>query len=187
MHLLFDARLLHRPLSGLERVQRNLLRELAARSDITRLRVLIKPGTKLPADVGERQNVEPVEVATTEDILAVLLDPDPTERPDVYHLTFFPDRNPRDLLLPMAANASVVEVHDAILNRHPEYFPQREEWEWYHTFVQRLVRNCDRLLVHSRSVAGEVVKDLNGDRQIIDLAPLAVDPVLKELLPVAPN
>ena len=33
-------------------------------------------------------------------------------------MTWFPDTTPRDLFLPLIAPASVVEVHDAILNRH---------------------------------------------------------------------
>ncbi|MHC4898933.1 MAG: glycosyltransferase family 4 protein [Planctomycetota bacterium] len=127
--------------------------------------------------------VEFVEVASSDDILAVLLHPDEEQRPDVYHLTYFPDRNPWDVLLPLAASASVVEVHDAILNRHPEYYPDRTAWDWYHKFVCRLVRNSDRLLVHTRSVAGEVVKDLGGDGGIVDVAPLAVDPALRVPLP----
>ena len=185
-HLLFDARLLHRPLSGLERVQRNLLRELSTHPEIRRLQALVRPGTKLPADLGGpdfARKVELVEVASSEDILAVLLHQDRDQRPDVYHLTWFPDRDPWDVMLPLAASASVVEVHDAILNRHPEYHPDRATWEWYHRFVRRLVRNGDRLLVHSKSVAGEIVADLDGDGGVVDVAPLAVDPVLREPLP----
>ncbi len=180
MHLLFDARLIHRPLSGLERVQRNLLRELAIHPRIGRLRALVHPGTKLPRDL---TGVELVEVMTSEDILAVLVHPDEDQRPDVYHLTYFPDRSPWDVMLPLAARASVVEVHDAILNRHPEYYPDRGAWEWYHQFVCRLVRNADRLLAHSDSVAGEIVRDLGGDGNIVDVAPLAVDPVFRDRLP----
>jgi alpha-1,3-rhamnosyl/mannosyltransferase len=121
-------------------------------------------------------------VARSEDILALLLHKDKDQRPDVYHLTWFPDREPWDVMLPLAASASVVEVHDAILNRHPEYHPDRATWEWYHRFVRRLVRNSDRLLVHSRSVVGEIVTDLDGDGDIVDVAPLAVDPVLTQPL-----
>lgn len=176
MHVLFDARLLHRPLSGLERVQRNLIRELSARPEIARLRVLVESGTVLPAEFPSKAEV--VEVGSTEDILGVLLPEDPGERPDVYHLSWFPDDSPRDLLLLPAAKAAVVEVHDAILNRHPEYFPSKERWRWYHGFVKHLVARADRLLVHSRSVASEVENDLDGDRQKCDIAPLAVDPCL---------
>ena len=86
-------------------------------------------------------------------------------------------------MLPLLAKASVVEVHDAILNRHPEYFPDREHWQWYHGYIQRLVRNADRLLVHSRSVMGEIERDLKGDASIADLAPLAVDPDFHHPLP----
>jgi glycosyltransferase involved in cell wall biosynthesis len=174
MHVLFDARLLHRPLSGLERVQRNLLRELAANPAITRLRVVVMHGTRLPAEFPKR--AEPVFVHGTEDILRELTG---KEAPDVYHLSWFPDRNPRDLWLPLMAKASVVEVHDAILNRHPEYHPNHECWKWYSSFVTRLVRNADRLLVHSRSVAKEVENDIGGDPSICDLAPLAVEPTLR--------
>lgn len=174
MHVLFDARLLHRPLSGLERVQRNLLRELAANPAITRLRVVVMHGTKLPAEFPKR--AEPVFVHGTEDILRELTG---KEAPDVYHLSWFPDRNPRDLWLPLVAKSSVVEVHDAILNRHPEYHPNHECWKWYSSFVTRLVRNADRLLVHSRSVVKEVENDIGGDPSICDLAPLAVEPTLR--------
>ena len=142
MDVLFDARLLHRPLSGLERVQRNLIRELSERSEIARLRVLVESGTPLPGDFPE--NAEVVEVCSTEEIMAVLLSRDPAERPDVYHLSWFPDGSPRDLLLLPAARAAVVEVHDAILNRHPEYFPSEDRWRWYHGFVKRLVARADR-------------------------------------------
>lgn len=180
MHVLFDARLLHRPLSGLERVQKNLLRELAMSPKITRLSALVMRGTKLPADIPE--NARPVEVQTTEDILAILLADTDRDRPDVYHMTFFPDRSPKDLWLPIAAHASVVEVHDAILNRHPEYHPDARSFAGYDAFVRRLVRSCDRLLVHSKSVVKEVVDDLGGDGRIADVAPLAVDPALAEPL-----
>ena len=108
MHLLFDARLLHRPLSGLERVQRNLLRELSGHPEIGRLRALVRPGTKLPADLGGAEfdrRVELIEVARSEDILALLLHKDKDQRPDVYHLTWFPDREPWDVMLPLAASA----------------------------------------------------------------------------------
>ena len=71
MHILFDARLLHRPLSGLERVQRNLLRELAAHPAVTRLRVVVMHGTKLPECFPKR--AEPVFVHCTEDILRELI------------------------------------------------------------------------------------------------------------------
>src|SRR5262245_9097770 len=103
MHVLLDARLLHRPLSGLERVQKNLLRELAAMPEIRRLAVVVQRGTRLPDDFPARAKA--VEVDGTEDILALLLDEDPRVRPDVYHLTFFPDRSPKDLWLPIAAHA----------------------------------------------------------------------------------
>lgn len=178
MNVLFDARLLHRPLSGLERVQRNLLRELAAQPRIDRLRVLVRHGTVLPESFPGR--AEPVFVHGTEDILRELLSPD--RRPDVYHLSWFPDTTPRDLWLPLAAKASVVEVHDAILNRHPEYHPNHECWKWYHSFVRGLVRSADRLLCHSRSVIEEVVRDLGGERGRCDLAPLAVEPSLRVAL-----
>jgi alpha-1,3-rhamnosyl/mannosyltransferase len=174
MHILFDARLLHRPLSGLERVQRNLLRELAASPAITRLRVVVMHGTRLPESFPQR--AEPVFVHGTEDILRELQGKD---APDVYHLSWFPDRNPRDLWLPLVAKASVVEVHDAILNRHPEYHPNHDCWKWYHSFISRLVRNADRLLCHSKSVIEEVGRDLGGDRNRCDLAPLAVEPTLR--------
>lgn len=179
MHVLFDARLLHRPLSGLERVQRNLLRELASHPAITRLRVVVMHGTKLPEQFPK--NAEVVFVQSTEDILRELTGKD---APDVYHLTWFPDRNPRDLWLPLMAKSSVVEVHDAILNRHPEYHPNHDCWKWYNAFVSRLVRNADRLLVHSKSVKSEVEKDLGGDPKICDLAPLAVEPTLRTPLSV---
>lgn len=180
MDVIYDARLLHRPLSGLERVQRNMLRALAARDEVSRLRAFVLHGTQLPSDFPNR--VEVVPVHSTESMLAVLLGDD---RPQVYHLSYFPDRNPRDLWLPIAAEASVVEVHDAILNRHPEYHPQRKAWEWYHGFVQRLVRSSDRLLVHSESARTEVENDLAGDPSIADLAPLAVDPALLQPLSAA--
>ncbi|HLU38115.1 MAG TPA: glycosyltransferase family 1 protein, partial [Planctomycetota bacterium] len=160
--------------SGLERVQRNVLRELARRPEIRRLRVVVMAGTRLPREFPA--NAEPVEVQTPEDILRLLLDE--RDPPDLYHLTWFPDRSPRDLLLPLAARASVVEVHDAILNRHPEYHPDRASWAWYDSFVRRLVRCCDRILVHSESVAKEAVADLAADPALIDVAPLAVDPDL---------
>jgi glycosyltransferase involved in cell wall biosynthesis len=182
MHLLFDARLIHRPLSGLERVQTNLLRELAAHPEISRLRALVQPGAKLPRDLAGLP-IEPVEVTTSEEILAALVHPDEDQRPDVYHLSYFPDRNPWDVMLPLAARASVVEVHDAILNRHPEYYPDRATWEWYHQFVCRLVQNADRLLAHSKSVAREIETDLGGNPSIVDVAPLAVDPSLRQPLP----
>lgn len=180
MHILFDARLLHRPLSGLERVQRNLLRELAASPAISRLRVVVMHGTRLPESFPAR--AEPVFVHGTEDILRELQGKD---APDVYHLSWFPDRNPRDLWLPLVAKASVVEVHDAILNRHPEYHPNHDCWKWYHSFITRLVRNADRLLCHSKSVIEEVGKDLGGDRERCDLAPLAVEPTLRVPLDAA--
>jgi len=175
MKVLYDARLLHRPMSGLERVQRNLLRELGDSQRIKQLRVLVTHGTPLPDSFPS--NAEAVPVHGTEDILRELLVPE--RRPDVYHLTWFPDRHPRDLWLPLAAKTSVVEVHDAILNRHPEYHPNHECWKWYHSFVRNLVRNADRLLCHSRSVVEEVVRDLDGDRTRCDLAPLAVEPSLR--------
>ena len=183
MHLLFDARLLHRPMSGLERVQTNLLRELATRREVRRLRLVILAGTKLPAALG--RDFETVEVDGTEGILRLLLAEPASERPDLYHLTWFPDRTPRDLWLPIAAKASVVEVHDAILNRHPEYHPDHATWAWYDAFVRQLVRSCDRLLVHSQSVAKEAVRDLGADERLIHVAPLAVDPALAEPLPDA--
>lgn len=181
MDILFDARMLNRPLSGLERVQLNVLRELANLPKVKRLRVVVikhtNPAKPLPA------NVERCEVWTTEDIVKVLTDP--AQRPDVYHMTWFPDTTPRDLFLPLLAPASVVEVHDAILNRHPEYFPDREHWDWYNGFIKRLIRNSDRLLVHSESVKGEIERDLGGDPSIADVAPLAVDPDFHAPLPAA--
>ena len=181
MDVLFDARMLNRPLSGLERVQLNVLRELSQLPGISRLRVVLVHNTHPAKPLPE--GVEKVEVWTTEDILKVLQDP--AQRPDVYHMTWFPDNTPRDLWLPLAAPASVVEVHDAILNRHPEYFPDAEHWQWYNDFIKRLIRNCDRLLVHTRSVAGEIEQDLAGDASIADVAPLAVDPDFHSPLPEA--
>ena len=183
MHVLFDARLLHRPLSGLERVQKNLLRELALLPGIRRLSVAVLRGTRLPQDFPQQARV--LEVDGGDDLLAHLLDPEPKARPDVYHLTYFPDRAPHELLLPIAAKASVVEVHDAILNRHPEYHASPAAHAAYDAFVRALVRSCDRLLVHSESVRGEVERDLGGDPQLCDLAPLAIDPDLARPLPAA--
>jgi glycosyltransferase involved in cell wall biosynthesis len=176
MHVLIDARLLHRPKSGLERVQINIIRELAGRKEIKRLRVVVMRGTVLPADLP--QDVEKLEVTSTGDILRELLAENESDRPDVYHLTYFPDRTPWDLVLPLAAPAAVVEVHDAILNRHPEYHPNRDAWAWYHNFTSQLVQSAHRLLVHSKSVAREVEADLGGDLDNTDVAPLAVDPAL---------
>ncbi len=181
MDILFDARMLNRPLSGLERVQLNVLRELSQLPKVKRLRVIVIKHTHTAKPLPE--SIERCEVWTTEDIVKVLTDP--AQQPDVYHMSWFPDTTPRDLFLPLLAPASVVEVHDAILNRHPEYFPDREHWEWYNSFIRRLVRNCDRLLVHSKSVAGEVERDLGGDASIADLAPLAVDPDFHTPLPAA--
>lgn len=178
MDILLDARLLHRPLSGLERVQRNLIQALAREPEVDRLRVLVKPGTEIPAAL--RGAMEPVEVHSTEAILAILTDP--SQRPDVYHLTWFPDATPRDLWLPIAAPASVVQVHDAILNRHPEYFPSPAAWEWYHGFCKELVLHADALLCHSESVADEIERDLDGDRSRAVVAPLAVEPTLRDAL-----
>lgn len=172
MDILFDARMLNRPLSGLERVQLNVLRELSNLPQVKRLRVVVVKHTNPAKPLPER--VERCEVWTTEDIVKVLTDP--AQRPDVYHMTWFPDQTPRDLFLPLLAPASVVEVHDAILNRHPEYFPDQEHWRWYNGFIKRLIRNSDRLLVHSTSVIGEIERDLDGDPSIADVAPLAVDP-----------
>ncbi len=180
MHVLFDARLLHRPLSGIERVQRNLLRALDDQREIRRLQVVVKKGTQLPDSFPKRAEV--VEVQCSEDILAVLLHENPKERPDVYHLTYFPDREPHDIWLPLAAKASVVEVHDAILNRHPEYYENAEKHGWYCRFVKRLVANANRLLVHSKSVMQEVENDLDGDASRCDLAPLAVEPSMRRPL-----
>jgi len=181
MDVLFDARMLNRPLSGLERVQLNVLRELSQLPQVKRLRVVLVKHTHTAKPLPE--SVERCEVWTTEDIVKVLTDP--KQRPDVYHMTWFPDTTPRDLFLPLLAPASVVEVHDAILNRHPEYFPDQEHWRWYDSFIKRLIRNSDRLLVHSKSVAGEIEKDLHGDPRIADVAPLAVDPDFHEPLPAA--
>jgi glycosyltransferase involved in cell wall biosynthesis len=178
MDILFDARMLDRPLSGLERVQLNLLRELSTLPGVRRLRVVLLRNSRTAKPLPEA--VERCEVGTTEDIVKVLTDP--AQRPDVYHLSWFPDTTPRDLFLPLLAPASVVQVPDAILNRHPEYFPNREHYEWYNAFVKRLIRNCDRLLVYSRSVVGEIVRDLEGDPSIADVAPLAVDPDFHEPL-----
>ncbi|MBL8748068.1 MAG: glycosyltransferase family 4 protein [Planctomycetes bacterium] len=172
MDILFDARMLDRPMSGLERVQLNVLRELSLLPKVKRLRVVLIKHTQTAKPLPE--SVERCEVFTTEDIVKVLTDE--KERPDVYHMTWFPDTTPRDLFLPLIAPASVVEVHDAILNRHPEYFPDREHWDWYNAFIKRLIRNSDRLLVHSKSVASEIEKDLQGNAAIADVAPLAVDP-----------
>ncbi|MBI4881751.1 MAG: glycosyltransferase family 4 protein [Planctomycetes bacterium] len=183
MHVLFDARLLHRSTSGLERVQWNLLRELAGSARVTRLRALVEAGTGLAAKLPER--VEPLEVATTEDIQAILLDPDPAKRPDLYHLTFFPDRRPRDLLLLALARASVVSVTDAILNRHPEYHRSREEHAFYHRFTCELARHADRILSHSESAGREAVADLGAGAGRVDVALLAVDPAMRE--PLAPG
>ncbi|MEO6595857.1 MAG: glycosyltransferase family 1 protein [Planctomycetota bacterium] len=179
MDILFDARMLNRPMSGLERVQLNVLRELSQLPGVSRLRVVLLRNTHTAKPLP--QGIERCEVWTTEDIVKVLTDE--KQRPDVYHMTWFPDTTPRDLFLPLLAKASVVEVHDAILNRHPEYFPDREHWEWYNTFIKRLIRNSDRLLVHSKSVIGEIEKDLQGDPSIADVAPLAVDPDFHQPLP----
>ncbi|MBX3462911.1 MAG: glycosyltransferase family 4 protein [Planctomycetes bacterium] len=179
MDILFDARMLNRPLSGLERVQLNVLRELSNLPQVKRLRVIVIRHTNPAKPLPER--VERCEVWTTEDIVKVLTDP--AQRPDVYHMSWFPDTTPRDLFLPLLAPASVVEVHDAILNRHPEYFPDQEHWRWYNGYIQRLIRNCDRLLVHSESVKGEIERDLHGDPSIADVAPLAVDPDFHAPLP----
>ncbi len=179
MDILFDARMLNRPMSGLERVQLNVLRELSELPQVKRLRVILVRHTHTAKPLPP--NVERCEVWTTEDIVKILTDP--AQRPDVYHMSWFPDSTPRDLFLPLLAPASVVEVHDAILNRHPEYFPDREHWEWYTAFIRRLIRNADRLLVHSRSVIGEIERDLDGEPGIADVAPLAVDPDFHRALP----
>lgn len=181
MDILFDARMLNRPLSGLERVQLNVLRELSQLPQVKRVRVVLvrHTNTAKPLPAG----VERCEVWTSDDIVKVLTDP--KQRPDVYHMTWFPDSTPRDLFLPLLAPASVVEVHDAILNRHPEYFPDEEHFNWYNAYIRRLVRNADRLLVHSKSVIGEIERDLLGDPSIADVAPLAVDPDFHHRLPDA--
>ncbi len=174
MHVLFDARLVHRATSGLERVQVNLLRELAGRREVTRLRALVRPGVDLSAHVPAR--VEPEEVRSSEEILALLVGDD---APDVLHFTFFPDRDPHDLLLVGAARASVVSVTDAILNRHPEYHRTEEEHAWYDRFVRALVAGADRVLSYTASAGREAVEETGADPTRVDLASLAVDPRLE--------
>ena len=177
MDLLFDARLLHRGLSGIERVQRNLLRELSELEGVERLRALVSRDTgRQELDLPER--VELVEVAHTDDILSILLSGDKGQRPEVYLLSYFPDRHPRDVFLPAAAPASVVVVHDAILNRHPEYHPSPAEHAWYHRFVQVLLSGSDRILCFSQSSGQEAVNDLGCDPSRIDVSPLAADPTM---------
>src|SRR5690606_29797182 len=173
MHVLFDARLVHRAVSGLERVQVNLLRELAARDEVTRLRALVRPGVDLGRHVPRR--VEAEVVATSEEVLALLLRAD---APDVLHFTFFPDRDPKDLLLAAAARSTVVSVTDAILNRHPEYHRTPAEHAWYDRFVKALVAGADRVLSYTESAGREAVVDTGADAARVDLASLAVDPSL---------
>ena len=91
MDVLFDARMLNRPLSGLERVQLNVLRELVRLPQVKRLRVVVIKGTNPAKPIPPE--VERCEVQTTEDIIKVLTDP--RQRPDVYHMTWFPDATPR--------------------------------------------------------------------------------------------
>lgn len=177
MHVLFDARLLHRGLSGLERVQVNLLRALTARPEITRLRAVVRRGTRLGPDLAA---VEPVEVDSTEALLRVLLAPDPRDQPDIYHLSWFPDRTPRDLWIPQIVPTCIVEMHDAILNRHPEYHPSKDGYGWYNGFVQRLLLHADLVLVHSEAVAGDAEKLFSVPRERIMRVPLAVDPAFAE-------
>ncbi|MFH0945790.1 MAG: glycosyltransferase, partial [Planctomycetota bacterium] len=181
MDLLFDARLLHRGLSGIERVQANLLRELSALPEISRLRALVTRDFR-DRDLNLPERVELAEVACTEEILSLLLHQDPEERPDVYLLSYFPDCNPRDIFLPAAAPASVVVVHDAILNRHPEYHPDPAAHAWYDRFVKLLLKGADRILCFSQSSAKEAVADLQGDPRRIDISPLAADPVMHQPL-----
>jgi glycosyltransferase involved in cell wall biosynthesis len=182
MHVLFDARLLHRGLSGLERVQRNLLRALARRSDLRRLRAVVHRGTELGPGMPD---VERLEVGGSDELLAALLSPDPALRPDVYHLSWFPDRNPREVWLPQIVPSCIVEMHDAILNRHPEYHPSRAGFDWYNGFVHRLLQGADRVLVHSEAVARDAERMFSVPADRIDRAPLAVDPELAEPLPDA--
>ena len=181
MDLLFDARLLHRGLSGIERVQANLLRELAALPEVSRLRALVTQEFR-HREMDLPKRVELTEISYTEDILSILLHQDPKQRPDVYLLSYFPDRNPRDIFLPAAAPASVVVVHDAILNRHPEYHPDLEAHAWYDQFVKLLLQGADRILCFTRSSAGEAERDLEGDPRRIDISPLAADPVMHQPL-----
>jgi glycosyltransferase involved in cell wall biosynthesis len=176
LDVLFDGRRLRFPLSGLERVQRNLVRELAEHPEVRRLRVLVEPNTQLPRPWPSRAEV--VEAASHQAILAVLTCEPRQERPDVLHVSWFPNHHPHDLLLVPAANACVVEAHDAILNRHPEYHRDVPSWRWYDRFVRALLASCDQILVHSESARGEIERDLGADPALALVAPLAVDPAM---------
>jgi glycosyltransferase involved in cell wall biosynthesis len=169
MHVLLDARLLHRPMSGVERVQFNFLRELAKRPEIRRLSVLVNYGTVMPKEL--TGNFEVIEIYDTEGIIRVLTAKD--DPPDVYHMTFVPDR-PWDILLMPLARSVTVTVHDAILNRHPEYLPNREIWSWFDRFTKLIVQAADRIMTHSRSAIDEIEHDLDGDpskAEVVHLAP----------------
>lgn len=174
LDLVLDARLLHRPMSGMERVQRNLLASLRSRPEVRRLRAFVERGEE-----GWRERlpggVEPIEVGPTEDGLAALLGDEP---PDVYHLTFFPDRRPRDVLLAASARATVVSAADAILHRHPEYFPDEEAHAAHVRFTRALVRIADRVVSYTDAARRDAVRTIGAPAERCEIVSHGVDPQL---------
>jgi glycosyltransferase involved in cell wall biosynthesis/predicted nucleic acid-binding Zn-ribbon protein len=175
MHVLLDARLLHRPVSGVERDQICFIRELSGRPEIRRLSVLVRKGTVLPEQLCPESaaGFEVIEVVDIEGIIRVLTAED--DPPDVFHMTHVPEMAWELMLIPIA-RAVAVTVHDAILNRHPEYFPNREVWAWFDGFTKLIIASADRLMGHTQSVIDETEHDLDGDPGRCDIVPLAPDP-----------
>jgi len=158
----------------MERVQRNLLRVLRDDARVTRLSTLVEASADARRLVPEGVDVH--EVNGLDEALAALRPPRAADRPDVYHLTFFADRRPTDLLLLAAANASVLSVTDAILNRHPEYHRSEREHAAYDRFTRALVQHSDRVVSFSESAKREAIDDLGAAEGNVDVASLAVDP-----------
>lgn len=173
LDVLVDARLLHRRISGLERVQAGLLRALAARPEIGRLRALVARGCEIqhPLPAG----VERVETDSAQDLLAAVAGPDRASRPEVFHTTWFADREAWDLLAVSAARSAVVTAHDTILASHPDYFASAEAHAWHLRFARELTARGDRVLVATASAARDATDCFGVAPDRIDVVPWGVD------------
>ncbi len=157
----FDARLLHRRVSGLERYMERLAPELSRLPGLD-LRVLVRE--PFFADAWER-------AVPTPWALTALLRRDPV---DLYHLTWLHYRFSHYVPLSVAPR-SVLTVPDLILYLHPEYLPHpaRRLYRW---LVRVAIGLADRVIVYSAFSRDELGRRLRLPAERVDVVPLGVDP-----------
>ncbi len=163
--VLVDGRLIHRPMSGLERYIRNLALGIGQSGTQLRLGVSVEWPSRADAELSALCQIIPVR--GTRDLAQRVTE----HAPEIYHLTWL-GYDPEHYLPLAVARAGVLTIPDFILWDHPEYSSSVLHHQ-YRTALNASLAWADRVVVYSNFTKEQVVEKLRVPASRIGVVPLA--------------